>query len=75
MPSAGAGGLAQPVEIVQVAAPDVGAGSRERLGRAVGARQPHDLMPGLQQFGHDGRADVPGRASHENTHGKPSRVD
>ena len=65
------GGLAQPVEIVQVAAPDLGASGRERLGRAVRARQPHDLMPGLQQLGHDRRADVPGRAGHENTHGKP----
>jgi hypothetical protein len=31
------------------------------------------LMPGPQQLGHDRRADVPGRASHENTHGKSSR--
>jgi hypothetical protein len=67
------GGLAQPVEIVQVAAPDLSAGGLERPGRAVGARQPHDLMPGLQQLGHDGRADVPGCAGHENARGKSSR--
>ena len=69
------GSLAQPVEIVQVAAPHLGACGLECRRGAVGTRQPDDLVPGLEQFGHERRTDVPGRASHENTHGKPSRIE
>jgi hypothetical protein len=68
-------GLAQPVEIIEVAAVDVGAGGRERLGGGVRTRQSYDLVSGLQQLGHDRGADVPGRAGYENTHGMSSRME
>ena len=68
----GLGGcLAQAVEVVQVAAADLGAGRRERGRRAVGTGQADDLMPGPQQLGDDRGADVSGRTGDEDAHGEP----
>jgi hypothetical protein len=69
------GGLAQPVEVVEVTAPDLGTGGLQRLGGAIGTREAHDLVSGPQQLGDDCRAHVPGRTRDENTHeNSPERL-
>ena len=63
------GGRAQAVEVVQVAAPDLGARGLEGGGGAVGAGQADHLVAVSEQLGDERGADVPGRAGDEYTHG------
>ncbi len=68
----GVGGrLLEAVEIVEVAAPHLGAGRLDLGGRLVGAGEPDDFVARLEQIGGDGAADVAGRAGDEYAHGKP----
>ena len=72
-PSALGRRLAQPVEVVEVAAPDLDPAGRELARRGVGAREADDLVAGGEQLGDDGRTDVTGRAGDEDAHGEPPR--
>ena len=64
-------GLLQAVEVVEVAAPHLGAGRLELRGGLIGAGEADDLVARLEQLGDDGGADVAGRAGDEYAHGKP----
>ena len=63
------GRRAQPVEIVEIPAPDQRPRRGQRRRRRVRAREPDDLMPGRDQLGDHRRTDVTGRAGDEDTHG------
>jgi hypothetical protein len=58
----------QPVEVGEVTAEHGGAQRGHRRGGRVGPGQAGDLVPGGDELGDDGRADVPGRAGNENPH-------
>jgi hypothetical protein len=63
---------AQAVEVVQIAAQNVGAEARDRCGRGVRPGEADDLLSGFEKLGDDGRTD-PSRCSgdeyaHENRH-------
>ncbi|GAA3161301.1 hypothetical protein GCM10020001_102000 [Nonomuraea salmonea] len=63
------GAGAQAVEVVEVAAVDVGALGLQRGGGGVGPGQAGDLVPGGEQVVDDGRADPAGGSGDENVHG------
>ncbi len=63
------GGRAQAVEVVQVTAPDLGPGGLKGGGGAVRAGKADHLVAVFEQLGDERRADVPGRAGDEYTHG------
>ena len=66
----------QAVEVVQVAAPGLGARGLEGGDGPVRAGEAHHLVPVAEQLGDECGADVPGRAGDEYTHGwKPPRSD
>ena len=67
------GGLAQHVEVVEVAPQHIGAGGGQGRGRGVRAGETDDLMAGADEFGDDGGADPAGRTGNENPHDKTSR--
>jgi len=69
------GGLPQAVDVVEVAS------MRRRARRGQGGRtlvrpsQAADSVPGVAEFGDDGRADVPGRAGNKNVRGRSLLID
>src|SRR5215469_17089784 len=69
----GRGGLPEAVKVVKAAPAHVGAGRRQRGGGLIRAGQADDLMSSVEQFGDEGRADVPGRPGDEDAHRKTSR--
>ena len=62
------GARAQAVEVVEVAALDLGAGGLDGGGRRVRAGEADDLVARSDELGDDGRADETGCAGDENTH-------
>jgi hypothetical protein len=68
--SLGLGGVgAQAVEVLQRATAYRGAGGGQGGRRGIRASEPDDLMPGVDEIGHEGGTDEPGRAGDEHTHG------
>ena len=57
-PSASAAAVAQRVEVVEVAAENLGAHRGDGLGGGVGAGQADDLMAVAEELGDDGGGDV-----------------
>ncbi len=68
----GGSGLAETVEVVEVAAPNRRPSGRQGSGRRVGAREADNVMSSRQQFWDDGGTDVTGRARDEDPHGEAS---
>src|SRR5207253_5326116 len=66
--------FAQGVEFLERPAVHFGTGRRERIGGRVGPRQTDDVMTGVDQFGHDGRADPTRCAGDEDTHEQTSET-
>jgi hypothetical protein len=52
------GGLPETVEVVEIAAANLGTKGRDGLSRCVGAGEPDDLMAVVEKLGDDGGADV-----------------
>jgi hypothetical protein len=48
----------QTVEVVEIAAEDLGADGGHGLGRRVGAGEPDDLVAVVEKFGDDGSGDM-----------------
>ena len=66
-------GLAQLVQVFKVPAAHVGAKGFDGGSRRFGPGQADDLVPGLEQLGHDSRGDVTAGAGDEDTHEQFSR--
>jgi hypothetical protein len=59
---------AQAVQVGQGAAVNLGARGRQACGGLVRTGQAGDVVARFEQLAHDGGADEPGRAGHENMH-------
>jgi hypothetical protein len=66
---------AQTVQVVEVAAMDLGAGGDEGLSARIGAGQAQDLVTCLNEVLHNSRADESGSTGDENTHSDFSFVE
>jgi hypothetical protein len=65
---------AQPGQVAQVAADDLGAEILDLGGGLVGSRQPEHVVPGGDEFGHAGRTDPARRTGHEQSHEMPPGI-
>jgi hypothetical protein len=65
-------GRLEPMEVIEVAAPNDGPGGRQRGGGRVGAGEADDLVPGGEEFGDNCGTDVAGGAGDKYAHGESS---